>query len=161
MYMQGYIDVHVHYVMYNWNLNEYYMHVDTCTMYYMVTLKIGIYNWKFGIIRYNISNLLTAKIREFSTRLPAIRNHFKTFWLSLLFLLSLRFHQSDILSYLLTPAPVEARKRLPSQANPDLASEIRELVSQSLVSWYNPGGEWTCHYINQLTTFLLPSGEFN
>ena len=77
----------------------------------------------------------------------------------------LRFHQSDVLSYLLTPAPVEARKRLPSQANPDLASEIRDLVSRALVSQGSEeggggAGDWSCHYMDQLTTFLLPQGEW-
>jgi ubiquitin thioesterase ZRANB1 len=67
--------------------------------------------------------------------------------------LAVRFHQSDILAYLLTPAPTEARKRLPSHTNPELADDIREQVTLSLS---HHQGEWACRFITQLTTYILP-----
>lgn len=66
-----------------------------------------------------------------------------------------RFQKSDILTCLLTPAPAEARKRLPSQANPDLANSIRQQVSLCLCQHK---GEWPCYFFTQLTTFTLPKG---
>ena len=61
-----------------------------------------------------------------------------------------------MLTYLLTPAPVEARKRLPSHVNPDLAVSIRQQVSLSLCQHQ---GDWACYFITQLTTFILPKGD--
>lgn len=74
--------------------------------------------------------------------------------------LSLPFHRlqrSDILSLLLTPAPSEARKRLPSHSNPDLATSIREEVGKSL---RQNKGQWPCYYFSHLTTFTLPTGQW-
>lgn len=67
-----------------------------------------------------------------------------------------RFQKSEILALILTPATTEARKRLPSQSNPDLASSIRDEVAQSLRK--HKGG-WLCYYVTQLRTFCLPSGR--
>ncbi len=66
-----------------------------------------------------------------------------------------RFQRSELLSILLTPAPSDARKRLPSESNYDLASSIREEVSLSL---HQHMGEWTCYFLTQITTFFLPAG---
>lgn len=68
----------------------------------------------------------------------------------------LRLQRSEILSLLLTPASSEARKRLPSQSNPDLATSIREEVGLSL---RQHKGDWPCYFFTQLTTFSLPAGE--
>lgn len=62
-----------------------------------------------------------------------------------------------MLTYLLTPAPVEARKRLPSHTNPELAANIRQQVSHSLCQHQ---GDWACYFVTQLTTFILPKGTF-
>lgn len=61
-----------------------------------------------------------------------------------------------MLSLLLTPAPSDARKRLPSESNPDLASSIREEVGLSL---HQHKGDWPCYFLTQSTTFFLPAGE--
>lgn len=68
----------------------------------------------------------------------------------------LRLQRSEILSLLLTPASSEARKRLPSQSNPDLATSIREEVGLSL---RQHKGDWPCYFFTQLTTFSLPAGK--
>lgn len=67
-----------------------------------------------------------------------------------------RFQRSELLSLLLTPATSEARKRLPSHSNPDLASSIREEVAFSL---RQHKGDWPCYFVTRLTTFTLPTGE--
>ena len=69
-----------------------------------------------------------------------------------------RFHRSDVLTLLLTPAPVEAHKRLPSQSNPDIAASIREEVSLSL---RQHKGDCPCYYFTQQTTFTLPNGNYD
>lgn len=69
---------------------------------------------------------------------------------------SCRLQRSEILGLLLTPASSEARKRLPSQSNPDLATSIREEVGFSL---RQHKGDWPCYFLTQLTTFSLPAGE--
>ena len=61
------------------------------------------------------------------------------------------------MSLLLTPASSEARKRLPSQSSPDLASSIREELSLSLIQHK---GDWQCYFLTQLTTFTLPAGMY-
>ena len=68
----------------------------------------------------------------------------------------LRFQQSDVLSLLLTPAPAEARKRLPSQSNPHLATSLREAAALCLKQHK---GDWPCYFFTQLTTFILPAGK--
>lgn len=68
--------------------------------------------------------------------------------------LAIKFQRSELLGVLLTPAPSEARKRLPSESNPDLAASIREEVGLSLCQ---PRGEWPCFVLTQLTTFTLPT----
>lgn len=60
-----------------------------------------------------------------------------------------------MLSLLLTPAPTDARKRLPSESNHDLASSIREELSLCL---HQHKGDWPCYFITQTTTFILPAG---
>ena len=67
-----------------------------------------------------------------------------------------RFQHSEIISLLLTPATVEARKRLPSQCNPDLAANIREEVGLLL---RQHKGDWPCYFFTQINTFLLPAGK--
>lgn len=67
-----------------------------------------------------------------------------------------RFQRSEILGLLLTPAPSEARKRLPSQSNPDLATSIREEVDNCL---RQHKGDWPCYFLTHLCTFTLPAGE--
>jgi len=68
--------------------------------------------------------------------------------------LAVKLQRSEILSLLLTPASSEARKRLPSQSNPDLATSIREEVGFSL---RQHKGDWPCYFLTQLTTFSLPA----
>ena len=67
-----------------------------------------------------------------------------------------RYQRSDILSLLLTPASSEARKRLPSQSNPDLATSVREEAGRCLKQHK---GQWPCYFFTHLCTFTLPSGE--
>lgn len=71
--------------------------------------------------------------------------------------LAIRFQRSDPLALLLTPAPSDARKRLPSESNQDLASSIREEFCQSLQQ--HRVGEWPCYYSTLLNTFILPAGR--
>ncbi len=71
--------------------------------------------------------------------------------------LAIRFQRSELLSLLLTPAHSDARKRLPSESNIDLASSIREEVCRSLHQ--HKGGDWPCYYTTQLNTFILPNGK--
>ena len=66
-----------------------------------------------------------------------------------------RFQRSEMLSLLLTPAPSDARKRLPSESNDDLAASIREEVGLSL---QQHRGDWPCYFLTQITTFVLPAG---
>ena len=68
-----------------------------------------------------------------------------------------RYQRSDILSLLLTPASSEARKRLPSHYNPDLATSIREEAGKCL---RQHKGQWPCYFFTHLCTFTLPTGEF-
>lgn len=68
--------------------------------------------------------------------------------------LAVRFQRSELLSLLLTPATSEARKRLPSHSNPDLAASIRE---QAALCLRQHKGDWPCYFSTQLTTFTLPS----
>jgi len=70
--------------------------------------------------------------------------------------LAIRFQRSDLLGLLLTPAHSDARKRLPSESNVDLASNIREELSRSLHQ--HKAGDWPCYYTSQLNTFVLPNG---
>ena len=70
--------------------------------------------------------------------------------------LAIRFQRSELLSLLLTPAHSDARKRLPSESNVDLASNIREELSRSLHQ--HKAGDWPCYYTSQLNTFVLPNG---
>lgn len=70
-------------------------------------------------------------------------------------LLCCRFQRSEMLSLLLTPAPSDARKRLPSESNDDLAASIREEVGLSL---QQHRGDWPCYFLTQITTFVLPAG---
>ena len=72
------------------------------------------------------------------------------------FIRSDRFQCSEMLSLLLTPAPPEARKRLPSHTNMDLAASVREEASLSL---QQHKGDWPCYFFTQLTTFTLPAGQ--
>jgi len=66
------------------------------------------------------------------------------------------FQRTDVLCQLLTPANPDARKRLPSQSNTDLATSIRrELVSILEVH----KGDWPCVFVSQLNTFFIPQGE--
>lgn len=67
-----------------------------------------------------------------------------------------RYQRSDILSLLLTPATSDARKRLPSQSNPDLATSIREEVGRCLKQHK---GQWPCYSFTHICTFTLPTGE--
>ena len=60
-----------------------------------------------------------------------------------------------MLSLLLTPAPSDARKRLPSESNHDLAASIREEVALSL---HQHKGDLPCYFFTQITTFVLPAG---
>lgn len=60
-----------------------------------------------------------------------------------------------MLSLLLTPAPSDARKRLPSESNHDLAASIREEMGLSL---HQHKGDWPCYYLTHITTFSLPAG---
>ena len=69
---------------------------------------------------------------------------------------SLRFQRSEMLSLLLTPAPSDARKRLPSESNHDLAASIREEMALSL---QQHKGDWLCYFVTQSTTFFLPAGK--
>lgn len=68
--------------------------------------------------------------------------------------LAIRFHQSDILSLILTPASSEARKRLPSQSSPDIAASIRREVGLLL---RQHKGDWPCQFLTQIATFALPA----
>ena len=67
-----------------------------------------------------------------------------------------RFHHSDVLGLVLTPAPSEARKRLPSQSSPDIASSIRREVALLL---RQHKGDWPCQFLTQIATFALPAGS--
>lgn len=68
--------------------------------------------------------------------------------------LAVRFHHSDILALVLTPATSEARKRLPSQSSPDIASSIRREVALLL---RQHKGDWPCQFLTQIATFALPA----
>ena len=58
--------------------------------------------------------------------------------------------------HLLTPANPDARKRLPSQSNADLASNIRhEVVAMLKVH----KGDWPCVFASQMNTFFIPQGS--
>lgn len=70
--------------------------------------------------------------------------------------LAIRFQRSELLGLLLTPAPSDARKRLPSESNLDLACSIREELSLSLHQ--HKVGDWPCYYTTQINTFILPAG---
>ena len=71
--------------------------------------------------------------------------------------LAIRFQRSELLGLLLTPAHSDARKRLPSESNIDLASSIREELCRSLLQ--HKAGDWPCYYTTQLNTFMLPNGR--
>ena len=68
-----------------------------------------------------------------------------------------RYQRSELISLLLTPAPAEARKRLPSQSNPHLANSIREEAALCLKQHK---GDWPCYFFTRLTTFVLPAGVY-
>ena len=66
------------------------------------------------------------------------------------------FQRTDVLCQLLTPANSDARKRLPSQSNADLASNIRhEVVAMLKVH----KGDWPCVFASQMNTFFIPQGS--
>lgn len=67
--------------------------------------------------------------------------------------LALRFQRTDILCQLLTPATSDARKRLPSQSNGDLAASIRHEVV-GLLKVHK--GDWPCVFMSQMNTFFIP-----
>ena len=74
----------------------------------------------------------------------------------LLLYLSYSFQRTDVLCQLLTPANPDARKRLPSQSNADLATSIRrELVSILEVH----KGDWPCVFVSQVNTFFISQGD--
>lgn len=69
-----------------------------------------------------------------------------------------RFQRTDILCQLLTPATSDARKRLPSQSNADLAANIRHEVVTSLKVHK---GDWPCVFVSQMNTFFIPQGSYH
>jgi len=74
----------------------------------------------------------------------------------LLLYLSYSFQRTDVLCQLLTPANPDARKRLPSQSNADLATSIRrELVSILEVH----KGDWPCVFVSQVNPFFISQGD--
>jgi len=66
------------------------------------------------------------------------------------------FQRTDILCQLLTPATSDARKRLPSQSNADLAANIRHEVV-ALLKVHK--GDWPCVFVSQMNTFFIPQGS--
>ena len=66
------------------------------------------------------------------------------------------FQRTDILCQLLTPATSDARKRLPSQSNIDLAANIRHEV----VALLKVHKDWPCVFVSQMNTFFIPQGNY-
>lgn len=72
--------------------------------------------------------------------------------------LGIRFKREDMLAVLLnsTETACSAKKRLPSHISPDLAADIRRLISASLRTRH---GEFPCQIMSECVTFYLPTGE--
>ena len=99
------------------------------------------------------SYVCSRELHTFTLTLTHTRSHTLTHTLTFPY----RYQRSDILSLLLTPASSEARKRLPSHYNPDLATSIREEAGKCL---RQHKGQWPCYFFTHLCTFTLPTGEF-
>ncbi|RDD41971.1 Ubiquitin thioesterase zranb1-B [Trichoplax sp. H2] len=70
--------------------------------------------------------------------------------------LAIKYDHQDLLDILLTPvADRRAHKCLPSDAEPELAQDIREIVSMSI---RQRKGEWPCYFVTNIVTFALPAG---
>lgn len=73
--------------------------------------------------------------------------------------LAIKYDRQDLLNILLTPvADRRAYKCLPSDAEPELAQDIREIVSMSI---RQRKGEWPCYFVTNIVTFALPAGLYN
>ena len=71
--------------------------------------------------------------------------------------LSIRFQREDMLAALLTASEVvkKGKKRVPSHASPDLASEQLRIISASL---RQRKGDLPCYFFTDVNTFSLPAG---
>jgi ubiquitin thioesterase ZRANB1 len=71
--------------------------------------------------------------------------------------LGIRFKREDMLAVLLTSteSATNCTKRLPSHISPDLAADIRRLISASL---RQRKGEFPCQIMSECVTFSLPTG---
>lgn len=74
--------------------------------------------------------------------------------------LGIRFKREDMLAVLLTSteSATNCKKRLPSHISPDLAADIRRLISASL---RQRKGEFPCQIMSESVTFSLPTGINN
>lgn len=72
--------------------------------------------------------------------------------------LGIRFKREDMLALLLTSTEAAScsKKRLPSHISPDLAADIRRLISASL---RQRKGEFPCQIMSECVTFYLPTGK--
>lgn len=73
--------------------------------------------------------------------------------------LGIRFKREDMLAVLLTSteSATNCTKRLPSHISPDLAADIRRLISASL---RQKKGEFPCQIMSECVTFSLPTGTY-